>query len=46
MKGLMLGLELMKQEERRLRRLAGERAVTVAVWAAIVALLIVCACAR
>ena len=50
MRGLMPGIEFMKEEERRLRRLRLRRlaggAVPVAVWAAIVTLLIVYACTR
>ena len=46
MKGLMPGIELMKQEERRLLRLALYRLATIIVWGAVVAMLVVRICTR
>ena len=46
MRGLMPGHELMKQEERRLRRLAVYRLATLCAWTAFITLLIVYACTR
>ena len=46
MRGLMPGLELMKQEERRRRRLAVYRLATLCAWTAFITLLIVYACTR
>lgn len=46
MKGLMPGIELMKQEERRLRWLALYRLATGCAWITVITLLIVYACTR
>jgi len=49
MRGLMPGIEFMKEEERRLRRLrrlAVYRLATLCAWTAFITLLIVYACTR